>query len=580
MEKITDSMQAKKEIAALIAEGMKYAFEMEVEDVEKKLGLPPKVGMGDFAFPCFEYAKILKKSPAVIAQILKDIVEQNGEKVGNIVEKAETAGGYLNLFLNRKEYAAGVTEAAGQYSYGSLTDGCGKSICMDYSSPNIAKNFHVGHLRTTIIGNSLAKIFVKNGYQVVRMNHLGDWGTQFGKLITAYKLWSSREMVEQGGIDELLRIYVKFDTEAEQQPELDNLAREWFSKMEHGNEDALAIWKWFKEISLKEFELVYKLLGVEFDSWNGESFYVDQVPELAEELKEKGLLTESEGAEIVSLDAYDMPPCLIRKKDGSTIYHSRDLAAAKYRKKTYDFAQCLYITGMEQKLHFAQIFQTLKLMGYDWADTCHHIPYGLVSMAGAKLSTRKGNVIYAEDILQEAIARAEAAIEEKNPQLEQKKETAKQIGVGAVIFHDLSNQLIRNVNFNWEEVLNFDGMTAPYIQYTHARACSILRKHQAELTERAVDIGVYLTDEVSYSLVGQIGRYKEAVREAAETYEPCVIARYAYRLAVLYNQFYQTHRVADAKQEVKQARLALTAAVCNVIKDAMGLMGIECPEKM
>jgi len=457
--------------------------------------------------------------------------------------------------------------------------GLGKTICMDYSSPNIAKNFHVGHLRTTIIGNSLYKLHEKLGYEVVRINHLGDWGTQFGKLIVAYKNWSSKEEVEEKGIEELMRIYVKFNTEKDAKPELMEEARAWFVKMEQNDEEALAIWNWFKEISMVEYERVYKLLGVSFDSYKGESFYRDKVPALVEELKEKRLLTESQGAKIIDLSAYDMAPCLITKSDGGSIYHSRDIAAILYRKKTYDFEKCLYVTGSEQSLHFKQIFKAIELMNYDWYDNLVHVPYGLVSLEGAKLSTRTGNIVYAEDILKEAMERAMKAIQEKNPSLADKEMVAKQVGVGAVIFHDLYNQRIKNVNFSWDEVLSFEGTTGPYVQYTYARAKSILRKSSGAQENGVSDYEV-LTDDVSFGLVKTLLGYEAAITGAIERYEPSVVARYLITLATAFNRFYHECPIIQADDKEKQARLVLVDMVQRVIKDACSLLGIECPEEM
>lgn len=566
----------KKIISDLVYKTFFELYKLEIDHFEKIIEIPPEKDMGDFSLPCFGFAKDLKKSPKVIAEAIKDrFLINNGTE---IIDRLQCINGYLNIFVNRVFYVNHVIVNACVKGYASSKMGEGKTICMDYSSPNIAKNFHVGHLRTTVIGNSLYKIFSKLGYKVIRINHLGDWGTQFGKLIVAYKNWSSEELVKKDGIEELLRIYVKFDNQAEMRPELEDEARLWFSKMENGDQEALKIWKWFKDISLIEFERVYKMLNVEFDSYNGESFYMDKIPILVEELKQKNLLIESKGANIISLDEYDMAPCLITKQDGSSIYHSRDIAAALYRKKTYDFEQCIYVTGMEQKLHFAQVFKALQLMGYNWAKNMHHVPYGLVSMGGEKLSTRKGNVIYAEDILKEAIQRAEGMIEKRNSNIDNKEEVAKKIGIGAVIYHDLYNLIIKDVKFDWNEVLNFDGMTAPYIQYTFARANSILKKiNSIELHD--VD-STCLQDDLSYELIKIIDIYPEIIKEAAAKYEPSIIARYVYNLAVAFNKFYQDCRIVDAEKTYKNARSILTLIAKNTIEDAMGLLGILCPEEM
>lgn len=428
----------KEKICKCIAKALGNLSEYEVM---KLIEIPPGDKMGDFALPCFSFSKVLRKNPTIIAKELKGAMQEVQGELG--IEKLEVVNGYLNIFMNRTKYIQYWIDKMKEPEFGIVKTGPGKTICMDYSSPNIAKNFHVGHLRTTVIGNSLYRIYEKLGYKVVRINYLGDWGTQFGKLIVAYKKWSDEATVKEKGIEELLRIYVKFNTELENNPELVDEARQWFVKMEQNNEEAIEIWKWFKEISLLEFTRVYELLGVSFDSYDGESFYRGKVPSLVEELKNKGLLKESQGANIIDLSEYDMPPCLITKSDGGSIYHSRDIAAILYRKENYGFDKCLYVTGVEQSLHFKQVFKAIEVMGYDWADTLIHVPYGLVSLEGEKLSSRNGNIIYAEDILNEAIERAYHLIEDKNPDLPDKEEAANKVGVGAIIFHDLFNQRIK-----------------------------------------------------------------------------------------------------------------------------------------
>ena len=550
---------------------------VSTEEFMGLLEIPPEEKMGDYALPCFALAKKMHKNPALIAQDLMNLLDAQKEKLG--IDKVQNVGAYCNIYLDRALYASKCLQGLKEDNLGVSQIGKGKTVCMDYSSPNIAKNFHVGHLRTTVIGNSLYKIYEKLGYQVVRINHLGDWGTQFGKLIVAYKLWSSPAQVEAGGIEELLHIYVKFNEEAEHDPKLMEEAREWFVKMEQNDPEAIEIWKWFKEISMVEFERVYDLLGMSFDSYLGESFYRDQVPALVEELEEKRLLVESQGAKVIDLSEYNMPPCLITKSDGGSIYHSRDIAAVLYRKKTYDFEKCLYVTGLEQSLHFKQVFKAIEVMGYDWADGLIHIPYGLVSLDGAKLSTRSGNIIYAEDILKESIERASAAIQEKNPELKDKEDTAKKVGVGAIIFHDLFNQRIKNVDFSWKDVLSFEGTTGPYAQYTYARAKSILRKAADMTGETEIDYHV-LTDDVTYSLLKVLSGYEEAVLNAAEKYEPSIVARYVIALAAAFNKFYHECPILQAEEKTKQARLSVTNFVQQVLKDACGLLGMECPEEM
>lgn len=543
------------------------------DEIALTLEVPPKPEMGDYAFPCFSLAKVYHKSPQAIA---KDLQEKIGS--ADFIDHTEVKGGYLNFYVDREIYAEYVTTSyLDADSYGSSDEGNDKTICIDYSSPNVAKNFHVGHLRTTIIGNSLYKIYSKLGYKVVRINHLGDWGTQFGKLIVAYKKWGSEEAVEKDGISELMRIYVKFHEEAEKDPSLNDEARAWFAKMENGDEEALSIWKWFRDISLKEFMRVYDMLGIEFDSYNGESFYNDKMDAVVEELKEKNLLTVSDGAQIVDLEKYDMPPCLITKKDGSSLYATRDLAAAIYRQNTYHFTKCLYVTGLEQKLHFAQWFKVIELMGYDWYKGLVHVPYGLVSLKSGKLSTRKGNVLYAEDILNESIQKIRDIIDEKNPDLPNKEQVAHDVGIGAIIFNTLYNQRIKDVLFDWDILLNFDGETGPYVQYTYARASSIIRK--AGNFPLHFDFSL-MTDDTSLALLKEIERYPEIVREAAEKYEPSIVARYAVSLAQTFNRYYRDCQILVEDENVRYTRLNFVLIVKNIIQDALGLLGMNCPEQM
>lgn len=555
----------------------KVLLEMSEEELMKTMEIPPEEKMGDLALPCFAMAKKMRKNPMQIASELVKKLNEQKDELG--IEKVESVGAYCNIHLKRDLFVEKCFESLQKDKYGVSQIGAGKTVCMDYSSPNIAKNFHVGHLRTTVIGNSLYKIYQKLGYDVVRINHLGDWGTQFGKLIVAYKLWSSEELVKEKGIEELLRIYVKFENESKKSESLIVEAREWFVKMEQNDPEALEIWNWFKDISMVEFERIYDLLGISFDSYLGESFYRDKVPALVEKLKEMKLLVESQGAQVIDLEKYDMPPCLITKSDGGSIYHSRDIAAILYRKEKYNFEKCLYVTGLEQSLHFKQIFTAIEVMGYDWGDGLIHVPYGLVSLAGEKLSTRGGNIIYAEDILKEAIERAYNAIIEKNPSLNDKEETAKKVGVGAIIFHDLFNQRIKNVDFSWKEVLNFDGTTGPYAQYTYARAKSVLRKAGKAVEASEVDYAT-LTDDVTYNLVKVLAGYEDAVINAAEKNEPSVVARYVISLATAFNKFYHDCTILQAEEKEKKARLLLTDKVQKILCEACGLLGMECPEEM
>lgn len=548
--------------------------DIDIDEIDKLLEIPPKSDMGDFAFPCFRFAKTLKKAPQLIAEEFK-------EKIGEVdyLASIEAKGGYLNFFVDKTMLVKDIVDKSAVENYGAGVQGKGKSVCIDYSSPNVAKNFHVGHLRTTIIGNSLYKIHEKLGYKVVRINHLGDWGTQFGKLIVAYKKWGNKEAVEQKGVSELMSLYVKFHDEADEHPELNDEARDWFAKMEQGNEEALEIWRVFVDISLIEYERIYKLLGMEFDYYTGESFYRDKTQNVINLLIDKKLLVESEGANIVSLDDYDMPPCLISKKDGSTIYATRDLAAALYRKETYDFSKCLYVTGLEQKLHFNQVFKVLELMGYDWYNQMIHVPYGLVSLKEGKISTRKGQVIYAEDILHESINKIKQIIQDKNPDLEDKDDVANKVGIGAILFNDLYNQRIKDVTFSWDKILNFDGETGPYVQYTYARAASVLRK--SGLTEINTDIDyTVLTDEATIALLKEISRFPKVIEDAAERLEPSVVARYSIAVAQSFNKFYHDCQILSEKEEVKIARLKVVEISKNVIKRSLELLGIGAPEQM
>ena len=543
------------------------------EEISQLIETPPKPEMGDFAFPCFRLAKSYHKAPPMIAQDLKDAI---GDQA--FLSEIKVIGGYLNFYVDKAQYAHQIIDKYNStINYGHSEQGEGKTICIDYSSPNVAKNFHVGHLRTTIIGNSLYKIFTKLGYKVVRINHLGDWGTQFGKLIVAYKKWGSREAVEEKGIQELMDIYVKFHEEAEKDDSLNDEARAWFLKMEQGDEEALEIWQWFRDISLKEFMRVYDILGMEFDSFAGESFYRDKTANVVKRLTDDGLLKESQGAMIVPLDEYDMPPCIVAKKDGSSIYATRDLAAILYRKETYNFERCLYVTGLEQKLHFAQVFKVIELMGNDYAKNLIHIPYGLVSLKSGKISSRKGNVLFAEDLLRESINKTTSIIDEKNPDIPDKEEVAKQVGIGAIIFNDLYNQRIKDVIFDWEKLLNFDGETGPYVQYTYARASSVLRKI-GEVPD-TIDYNL-LTDEASIGLLKEIERYPQIIKDAADRYEPSVIARYSIDLAHAFNKFYHECQINVEDETTKYTRTNVVKIVRYIIKDALSLLGIQCPEQM
>lgn len=549
--------------------------DLTVDEISSLIEIPPKPELGDFAFPCFRLAKTMHKAPQMIASDIK-------ESIGKVdfIDEIKVVGAYLNFFINKNIFVKTILDSAIKEDFGASKEGEGKTICIDYSSPNVAKNFHIGHLRTTIIGNSLYKIYSKLGYHVERINHLGDWGTQFGKLIVAYKKWGSEEEIKSKGIEELMRLYVKFHQEADKDDSLNDEARAWFVKMEQNDEEALKIWKWFVDISLVEFKRTYKLLGVDFDHFMGESFYRNMTPDVLKKLTDADLLTESQGAKVVDLSEYDMPPALILKNDGSSIYATRDIAAIFYRKNTYNFEKCLYVTGQEQKLHFKQVFKVIELLGNEWAKNgLVHIPYGLVSLGGEKLSTRDGNVIYAEDILLEAISKVKEIIIEKNPDLENKDEVAEKVGVGAVIFNDLYNQRIKDVSFKWANLLNFEGETGPYVQYTYARCSSILRKLPDFKLTSEIDYSV-LNDETSIALLKEMSRFPAVVKDAANRYEPSAIARFAVDLAQAFNAFYTQNRINVEEENIRNARCTLVVLSRRILKDALDLLGISVVEQM
>lgn len=565
-------MDFKYEAASLIAK----AADMDINDIVNFMEIPAKPEMGDYAFPCFRLAKTMRKAPNMIAADICSKIEEN-----KIFSKIEPVAAYINFFTDKSVYAAEVMESIAKMgeNYGTSEEGKGKTIVIDYSSPNIAKPFHVGHLRSTVIGSALYKIFEKMGYECVGVNHLGDWGTQFGKLIEAYKLWGSKEEVEEKGISELTRIYVKFHEEAEKDPSLDDRARAWFVKMQDGDEEAITLWKWFYDISIKEFERVYEKLGVKFDHYTGESFYNDKMAAIVDELKEKKLLTESNGAMIVDLEDAKMPPCLIIRTDGGTLYATRDITAAIYRKNTYDFDKCIYVTAIDQNLHFAQWFKVIEKMGYDWSKDLVHVPFGLVSLEDGKLSTRKGKVVLMEDLLDEAVKKTMGIINDKNPDLPDKEEVAKEVGIGAVIFDDLYNGRIKDIVFSWDRMLNFDGETGPYVQYTHARACSVLKKAGYVKGTAPIDYSV-LTDDASVDVCKMLANYSAKIKEAASRYEPSVIARYLVDLSQAFNKFYHDNVILTDDENVRNARLAVVDAVRLVIKSGLEILGIKSPERM
>ncbi|HFC9197255.1 arginine--tRNA ligase [Enterococcus lactis] len=546
--------------------------DLTLEQVEQLLENPKSAEHGDVAFPAFSLAKVYRKAPQQIAADLAEKIDSAN------FEKIEVVGPYLNFFMNKELISKKVlqTVVKEKEHYGDSNIGNQGTVPIDMSSPNIAKPISMGHLRSTVIGNSIGFIMEKIGYQPIRINHLGDWGTQFGKLIVAYKKWGSEEAVKAEPINELLRLYVQFHEVAETEPELNEEARAWFKRLEEGDEEAIQLWQWFRDESMKEFNKIYDLLEVQFDSLNGEAFYNDKMDEIVELLEEKHLLNEDKGAEIVDLSAYDLNPALIKKSDGATLYITRDLAAALYRKRTYDFKQSLYVVGNEQSYHFKQLKAVLKEMGFDWSDDMHHIPFGLITQGGKKLSTRKGKIVLLEEVLNEAIQSAKEQISEKNPDLENKDVVAKQVGVGAVIFHDLKNDRLNTFDFNLEEVVRFEGETGPYVQYTHARAVSLLEKAGFVPSETA---DYALNDDISWEVVKLVQKYPETVLSAGEKHEPSVIAKHAIKLAQAFNKYY-AHTKILADDEQKEARLALVYAVTVLLKEDLRLLGLHAPDKM
>ena len=569
-------MDFKIMIAGEIASALDIAFgnaPLSADEIAGLLELPPDSAMGDYAVPCFKLERSLRKAPPMIAAELVKVIN------ADFLSRVEAVGGYLNFFIDKALYASSVIGAVLEQGekYGSSDMGAGKTICIDYSSINIAKRFHIGHLSTTALGNALYKIYSFLGYKCVGINHLGDWGTQFGKMIAAYKHWGSREMVEQGGVQALSDLYVKFHAEAEKDPSLEDEGRAWFKKIETGDEEAISIWQWFKDLTLKDANRVYDMLGVKFDSYAGEAFYMDKMGPVIEELREKNLLKESDGAYVVDLEEYGMPPCLIIKSDGATLYTTRDLAAAFYRKKTYDFTKCLYVVAYQQSLHFRQLFKVIEMMGHEWAKDMEHVEFGMVSYEGQALSTRHGHVIYLEDLLNRSIEKARAIIDEKSPNLEDKDGVARKVGIGAVVFFALSAGRIKDIDFWWDRALNFEGETGPYVQYTYARCCSVLGKAPANLPDADYST---LDDAEAQDIVRLLEQFPKLVKEAAQRNEPSIITRYTVDLAQAYNKFYYEHRILDCEPATSAARIAITKAVRDVIGTGLTLIGVEPTEKM
>lgn len=566
----------KRKMADAVLAAAKEVFPaatLTAQTLFEMLEYPPDAAMGDLALPCFKLSKELRRSPVQIADMLCASLSPDGD-----CERVESVKGYLNFYLNRAAFARRVCADIQRLGdrYGSPNCGGGKTVVLDYSSPNVAKPFHIGHLGTTVIGHSLKLLHEFAGYKCVGINHLGDWGTQFGKLIVAYRSWGSKEAVEEREIDELVALYVRFHSEAEADPSLNDRAREEFKKLEANDPENIALWKWFIEISLREYEKTYKQLGITFDSYNGESFYTDKMPAQIQKMKDIGLLKPDDGASVVDLSEWNMPPCLILKRDGSTLYPTRDIAAAVYRKGHYDFEKCIYVTSAGQSLHFAQWFKVVELMGYDWADKLVHVPYGTVSINGAKLATRTGNVILLKDLLQTAIAKVREISEQKNADAASLEEIAQAVGVGAVVFYYLSNNRMRDINFILEDALSFDGNTGPYAQYTYARTCSILRRTEGKgaLTAQA------LTDEEA-ALVRTLAAFPERVKDALDEYEPSIVTRYILDLCAAFNRFYHECSILNCEDSTqKESRIALCACTNQVLGRALELICMKKTEKI
>ena len=552
------------------------------EEIASLLMLPPDTSMGDYALPCFRFAKTLRKAPALIAEELKkDILS-----LPNPFAAVEAVNGYLNFKFDRAAEAGKVLSEVLKRGadYGSSDEGAGKTVCIDYSSINIAKPFHIGHLSSTVIGAALYRMYLKLGYKPVGINHLGDWGTQFGKLIVAYKRWGDEEKLKKGGVTYLTEIYVRFHAETEEDPALEDEARAWFKRIEDGDKEALGLYDLFKSLTLEEVGKVYKRLGIEFDSYNGEAFYNDKMAPVIERLEALNLITVSDGAKIVDLKEWGMSPCLLVKADGATLYATRDLAAAFYRKRTYDFYKSLYVVAYQQNLHFKQLFKVIELMGEEWYRDLVHVPFGMVSLEDGTMSTRKGKVVWLKDVLDKAVEKAALVIREKNENLVNAEAVSEMVGVGSVVFFALSNNRIKDITFSYDKVLNFDGETAPYVQYTNARAVSLLKKagdlgemFKEPLTETELK---GLEGKEGEELVSLLSRFGQTVSEALEKYEPSVVTRYAIELAKAFNRYYLTTRILNGEPSVRRARIALVYAVHTVLEEALRLIGVKAPEEM
>lgn len=567
----------KEEISNIIAE---IYDDLDARDVQRSIEIPTDSKLGDYAFPCFKLAKTLRKSPMIIAGEIQEAISDV-----DFIERTEQVNAYVNMFIDGEYIAKNTIEevlSEGE-KFGATDIGKKKTVIVEFSSPNIAKPFHIGHIRSTVIGNSIYKLYEKIGYNVVRINHLGDYGTQFGKLIVAYRRWGSEKELMDAPIKSLLKWYTRFHEEAETNSDLDDEARKAFSNLEHGRKEEKELWEIFRKYSLEEFNRVYNLLGIQFDSYAGESFYTDKMPEIIDELTNKGLLKESEGAQIVDLEEYGLGACMIKKSDGSSLYATRDIAAAIYRKRKYDFDKCIYVVASQQNLHFKQWKKVLDLMGYEWEKDCIHVPFGLVMLKDGAMSTREGRVVFLEDVLNQAIAKTKDIIDEKNPDISNIDEIAKQVGIGAVIFNELSNNRIKDYVFSWEHVLNFDGETGPYVQYTYARASSVIRNATDDEmnTVRNGDIDYhYISSESSKQLIKLIYRIPEVIINAALKDEPSILTRHIIDVAQAFNKFYHDEHILVKDPVERCAKLALVETSRIAISNCLNLIGISAPERM
>ena len=569
----------KKEIAEIIAKNLEGLTEDEIKSM---IEIPQDQSMGDYAFPCFRLAKTMRKAPNLIAAELAEKLQ--GEQ---LFSEVSPVNAYVNMFVSREEMMKStVSEVLEEKeNFGRSDIGGNKKVIVEFSSPNIAKPFHIGHIRSTVIGNSLSKIYDALGYDVFKINHLGDYGTQFGKMICAYRRWGNREDVINSPIKTLLGYYTKFHVEVEEHPELEDEARAIFTKLEQGSKEEVELWQWFREESLKEFQRVYDMLGIEFDSYNGESFYSDKMPRFEKELSDKGLLQESNGAQVVDLEEYKLGTALIKKSDGSSLYITRDIAAAVYRKENYDFYKNIYVVATQQNLHFQQLFKIIELMGYDWANQCVHVPFGMVRLEEGTMSTRHGRVVFLEDVLNGAIEKTREIIEEKNPNIENLEEITSQVGIGAVVFNELSNNRIKDYTFKWDQILNFDGETGPYVQYTHARCASLLRKAGENIVAKAqdpknVDFALLAKSDSAYELTKLIYAFPGVVEQAGEKYEPSIITRHIIDIAQCFNKFYHDEHIIVDDEVEKTSKIALVIATKRVIATGIGLLGMKAPERM